>query len=316
MLKPIAFVLAAALALLAAPAKADNETFPVTHNEPITVRILNGKNGQPLAHIHLILIGGYDQGEITDHLWQEEKLTDEQGQVRLSGQLVNLPRIQVELLKGKLCQVKPESVSFSVERIRRDGLSAPNRCGIATVQDAPGIFIVFVKNKVKRKGTKTAPPTPGYKNFMPTPVAGSNQPAPPQPAPSIAFAPLEALPIATLPLPAEAPQPDAMAPPTRTGIQPRQVLRRRHAHRQRRASTVCQVPAPTTKAPTEEAKSKHTATAKPEPATTATRKPANPKHKAIAGKRPPYVRQTMKKTAAPTPPAPAPPTKPAAPAKK
>jgi hypothetical protein len=306
MLKPIAFVLAAVLALLAAPAKADNETFPVTHNEPITVRILNGKSGQPLAHIHLILIGGYDQGEIADHLWQEEMLTDEQGRVRLSAQLANLPRIQVELLNGKLCQVKPESVSFSVERIRRDGLSAPNRCGIATVQDAPGIFTVFVKNKVKGKGTKTAPLTPGNKSPKPVTVASSNQPAPPQPALSVAFAPLEALPIATLPLPVEAPQPDAIALPSapiRTGIQPRQALRRRHAHRQRRASTVCQVPAPAAKTPTEEAKSKHTATAKPEPATAATRKPANPKHKAAAEKRPPYTGQIAKKAAAPTPPA-------------
>jgi hypothetical protein len=120
------------------------------HSEPITVRILNGKNGQPLAHLHLILIGGYDQRDLHGQLFREEALTDAQGQARLSGQLANLPWLQVWVNKKPLCQADPTRASFSVERIRRDGLSSPNRCGVVAVEDAPGLFTVFVQGKEKK----------------------------------------------------------------------------------------------------------------------------------------------------------------------
>jgi len=287
MFKPIAFALAAALALLAAAASGADETFPVIHNEPITVRILNGKSGQPLAHIHLILIGGYDQGEIADHLWQEEMLTDEQGRVRLSGQLANLPWLQVELLNGKLCQVKPESVSFSVERIRRDGLSAPNRCGIITAQEAPGLFTVFVKSKGSGKRMmanlltlhgKTHPPAtmPAGDSrpakITPQPAEAVVKPALPLPAAAVSAAPqpppdppLDAFLLAPLPILPGTPLPRVTVfapPPTGKAADKRRntMVKRHRAHRPRRLLTVCQVPPPEAKtAP------RPTAAAKPSP---------------------------------------------------
>jgi hypothetical protein len=317
MLKPFALALSVALALFAATPSGAHEIFPVTHNEPITVRLLNGKSGRPLAYTHLILIGGYDQGEIADHLWQEEMLTDEQGRVRLSGQLANLPWLQVELLKGKLCQVKPESVSFSVERIRRDGLSTPNRCGIATVQDAPGVFTVFAKNKGKIKGKTATLLTTHDKDLKPASAdtqplaAAALKPAPmeTESAPPVAFEPLEALPVVALPVVAEIPfseTPAARHTQAKTGVKSQRVAARRRTHRPRRTATVCQVPAPAAKIPTEETKSK--------PA--AARKPARLQHKAAAAKRLLDVPQIAKKSAAPVPPATAPPAKPEVPTKK
>jgi hypothetical protein len=135
------------MALLTATLCGVAETFPVVHNEPITVRILGGKNGQPFAHLHLVLLGGYEQRDLHDQLYRAELLTDAHGQVRLPGQLANLPWLQVWVAKKSLCQAKPRGESYSVELIRRDGLSAPNRCGTATVEDAPGVFTVFVKGK-------------------------------------------------------------------------------------------------------------------------------------------------------------------------
>jgi hypothetical protein len=149
MIRPLAFSFAAALFLLTASVCGADEPYSVVHNEPITVRILSGKNGQPLAHSHLILIAGYDQGQIRDQLWREETLTDAHGQARLSKQFANLPWLQVWVDKKPLCQANPRKTSFSVERIRRDGLSAPNRCGTATVEDAPGVFTVFVRTGKK-----------------------------------------------------------------------------------------------------------------------------------------------------------------------
>lgn len=147
MIRPLALSLVAGLALLTASVCGADETFPVVHNEPITVRILGGKDGQPLAHYHLLLIAGYDQSDIHDQLYRQEALTDSLGRVRLSKQLANLPWIQVWVNKKPLCQASPRGASYSVELIRRDGFSAPNRCGMATVDDAPGVFNVFVKSK-------------------------------------------------------------------------------------------------------------------------------------------------------------------------
>ncbi len=149
MIRTLAISLAAGLALgLALPAAAAGnagESFPVNHEDSIAVHILNGRNGQPLGHLHLILIAGYNQQDMRDQFWREEVISDAHGQVRLSNQMENLPWLQVWVGKKKLCQAKPRTASFSVDLIRRDGLSAPNHCGMATVEDAPGVFAVFVK---------------------------------------------------------------------------------------------------------------------------------------------------------------------------
>jgi hypothetical protein len=137
------------MALLTATLNGAAESFPVVHNEPITVRILGGKNGQPLAHLHLVLLAGYNQSDLRDQLYRTEVLTDAQGQARLPRQLANLPWLQVWVAMKPLCQAKPRGDSFSVDLIRRDGLSAPNRCGTVTVEETPGVFTVFVKSKEK-----------------------------------------------------------------------------------------------------------------------------------------------------------------------
>lgn len=167
MIRPLIFSLAAGLVLTVAfPSAAAQscqrggsaESLPVVHHEPITIRILSGKDGLPLAHLHLILIAGYRASDLREQLFREEALTDARGQARLSSQLANLPWLQVWVDKKPLCQVHPRTASFSVERIRRDGLSAPNRCGTATVEDAPSVFTVFVKGK--GEAPVDAAPTP------------------------------------------------------------------------------------------------------------------------------------------------------------
>jgi hypothetical protein len=134
-----------------------NETFPVVHNEPIFVRVVNGQDGAPLVHVHLNLYAGYDEADIRRQVWHEETLTDEHGQARLSSQLANLPFLQVWPAKMQGCQANPRASRFSVERIRRDGLSTPNRCGVAMVKDAPGVFTVYVRAKKSTTQPATLP---------------------------------------------------------------------------------------------------------------------------------------------------------------
>lgn len=216
MIRLFPLTIAAGLALLAAPFSGAAAPYSVTHNEPITIRILSGEDGQPFAHVHLLLLGGYDQRQIDDKLWREEAITDAHGEARLSKQFANLPWLQVWVRKKRLCQAKPRAASFSVELMLRDGVSAPNRCGTFTVEETPGVFTVFVKGvgendlPVPSGATKTAPtPTPEVPTAAVVPA-----PAPPS-APAVTAAPVALPPAApeetafdaTLPESLEAPAP-------------------------------------------------------------------------------------------------------------
>jgi hypothetical protein len=201
MMRSFALTFGAGLALLAASVCSADEPTAVVHNDPITVRILGGKNGRPLAHVHLSLVAGYTQRDIRLQLWHEDAITDDQGNARLAKPLENLPFLQISVAKNRICQARFSSPSYSVERIRRDGLSTPNHCGIVTVQDAPGVFTVFVKTKDKAPLPVVAAAAPVSAPAVTPAVA----PVPVlQPAPVVAQAPAVA--------PAEAPE-SALAVP-------------------------------------------------------------------------------------------------------
>ena len=148
---------AAVFVLLTAVVSA-GEVFPVGHKEPITIRVLDGKDGKPQSRAQVILVAGYDRRDLALGLWSEEALTDASGRVRLSDTLRNLPFLRVEVLKRHSCQVDAGDAGFSVERVRRDGLSGPNRCGTVVVDDTPGVFTVYVKaGKSSAKGEPNQP---------------------------------------------------------------------------------------------------------------------------------------------------------------
>jgi hypothetical protein len=135
----------AAMTLRAAAGYASGEVFPVAHGGTIAVRVLGGKDGKPQVHAHVILVGGYDQRDLGLGLWREEVLTDGEGTVRLSNALGNLPLLRVEVEKRRACETDANRAAISVERIRRDGLSGANRCGMVVANNAPGVFTIFVK---------------------------------------------------------------------------------------------------------------------------------------------------------------------------
>jgi hypothetical protein len=133
-----------ALQLVAQPGAV--ESIPADHPEPITIRILNGKNGLPLPHLHLAVIAGYDERDIRHHLWGEEVSTDCSGEARLPQGLVDFGFLQVSLRKAKACQKNSEGARYNLATIRRDGLSPPNDCGILRVLDRPGVLTIFARS--------------------------------------------------------------------------------------------------------------------------------------------------------------------------
>ncbi len=190
--------------LLAASACAAHEVFPVVHNQPISVRVLDGMDGQPQPYEHVVLVAGYDRRDLGVGLWREEAITDAAGAVRLSNQLRNLPLVRVKVLKRRACQPDAGGAAFSVELIRRDGLSGANRCGTTTVEDAPGMLTFFVKSK-----NGSAPAEVSAAPLHPAPAPGSvpasSLPSVPVPAPSLPPVPPSAFAASPAPLPASAP---------------------------------------------------------------------------------------------------------------
>jgi hypothetical protein len=151
----LAFCLAATLPL-AAQVRGADEVFPVVHGQPITLRILDGNDGHALAHARLSLVAGYNQRDLHLEMWRQDILTDDHGKARLPDALANLPFLQIAVAKTPVCEPHSGSATFSVDLIRRDGLSTANRCGTATVENTPGVFTVFVK--YKSKPSKAQPP--------------------------------------------------------------------------------------------------------------------------------------------------------------
>lgn len=122
------------------------ESFPVEHREPLTVRVLNGKSGQPLVHLQLTLSAGYTGGDIEKRLWRDEVVTDAAGEARIPWVLGDLPFLQVRVAKAKLCEGK---AIYAVEWIRGEGLNAPDHCGFVTVAEAPAVLVVFARGNAE-----------------------------------------------------------------------------------------------------------------------------------------------------------------------
>jgi hypothetical protein len=140
------------LALLGLPHTAAAQLFfPVIHPEPITVHVVDSRDGHPMAHLHVVLVAGYDHSDVEKHVWHEAAMTDEAGVIYLPATMRNLPWLGVLMPKSSTCKADPRVESFSVEQMRLTGLSAPNRCGTATSSDRAGEFVVFAEDRSQTK---------------------------------------------------------------------------------------------------------------------------------------------------------------------
>lgn len=152
--------LALGVGTLLLPASVDRaqNSLPATHPEPITIRILDGKGGAPLAHVHLQVVAGYDDRDLRLGFWSEEVVTDGQGRASLPSSLKNFSLVAVRVAKHNLCAAHGRSTYMNLDNIRYEGLSTPNRCGTTVVAETPGVLNVFA-----RAHAKDLPPPPAAK---------------------------------------------------------------------------------------------------------------------------------------------------------
>ena len=143
------------------------ETFPDVHKDAITIRVVDGKDGLPVTHAQLSLVAGYSQRDLHLEMWHQDVRTDEHGRAQLPDELANLPLLEITVAKRHLCLGGSHVAGFSVERIRRDGLSTTNACGTIIAEDAPGVFTVFVKSK-SVAAVPAAPSKPWQLDGLPT----------------------------------------------------------------------------------------------------------------------------------------------------
>jgi len=121
------------------------QSLPAIHPEPITIRILNGKDGTPLAHVHLLLVAGYDDRDLRQGFWSGEAITNAKGQASLPDSLKNFSFVAVSVAKRRLCAARGRSLSVDLDNVRSEGMSTPNRCGNLMFADKPGVLTVFAK---------------------------------------------------------------------------------------------------------------------------------------------------------------------------
>ena len=213
-----AFYLGSPLFVRAAQVRGADEDFPVVHDDTITIRVLDASDGHPIIHAHLSLLAGYNQRDLHLEMWHDDVSTDDHGIARLPNAMANLPLLQIGVQKQQVCQAGSGSAIFSIDRIRRDGLSTSNRCGKATFGDAPGAFTVFVKSKIH--APKPSKPLKACKvrKPAPAPAAAPAPPAPataaPTPAPALApKAPAPTVPALGEPTPADPAPEESPVPP-------------------------------------------------------------------------------------------------------
>ena len=123
----------------------------VAQSSEITIQAVNGKDGRPLVHQRLLIIGGETAKAASFHRTSFDVTTDGNGvaKMKLNPTTTRWVEIFVDFLT--LCYQKPNLTQFSVDKILSDGLSAPNNCSSVVQQAKPGQFIVFARPATLRE---------------------------------------------------------------------------------------------------------------------------------------------------------------------
>lgn len=111
----------------------------------ITVQVLDGRNGKPLADQHVLVFTGPSSDAVKTHAQHTGVTTDKDGMGTLTIYPAETQWLQV-FADGRIpCFPNPNQASFSVSDIMSKGLVTPNNCSSLVREPSPGHFIFFAR---------------------------------------------------------------------------------------------------------------------------------------------------------------------------
>ena len=111
----------------------------------ITVQVLDGRNGKPLADQHVLVFTGLSSDAVKTHAQHTGVTTAKDGMGTLTIYPAETQWLQV-FADGRIpCFPNPNQASFSVSEIMSKGLVTPNNCSALVKEATPGHFVVFAR---------------------------------------------------------------------------------------------------------------------------------------------------------------------------
>jgi hypothetical protein len=111
----------------------------------ITVQVLDGRNGKPLADQHVLVFTGLSSDAVKTHAQHTGVTTDKDGIGTLTIYPGETQWLQV-FTDGRIpCFPNPNQASFSVSDIMSKGLVTPNECSAHVREPSPGHFVIFAR---------------------------------------------------------------------------------------------------------------------------------------------------------------------------
>ena len=111
----------------------------------ITVQVLDGRNGKPLADQHVLVFTGLSADAVKTHAQHTGVTTGKDGVGTLTIYPGETQWLQVFTDGHVPCFPDPNKASFSVGEIMSKGLVTPNDCSAQVQQASPGHFVIYAR---------------------------------------------------------------------------------------------------------------------------------------------------------------------------
>ena len=109
----------------------------------ITVQVLDGRNGKPLADQHVLVFTGLSADAVKTHAQHTGVTTDKDGMGTIYPGETQWLQVFTD---GRIpCFPNPNQASFSVSDIMSKGLVTPNDCSAQVQQASPGHFVIYAR---------------------------------------------------------------------------------------------------------------------------------------------------------------------------
>ena len=111
----------------------------------ITVQVLDGRNGKPLADGHVLVFTALSATAVKAHAHNTRVTIDKDGVGTVTIHPEETQWLQVFVDGRILCFPNPNEKSFSVTDIMSKGLVTPNDCNAQVREPSPGQLIIFAR---------------------------------------------------------------------------------------------------------------------------------------------------------------------------